>query len=49
MPFSYWLKQLLPLRHEARYALPTPDGLVWHNATWRQWFGRVFRHRVTPA
>lgn len=48
----YWLKQLLPLRYEGRVGLPNPDGngdVTWHNVTWRQWFGRVFRQRMTPA
>lgn len=48
----YWLKQLLPLRYEGRVGLPTPTpdgGVDWKTMTWWQWFGRVFRQRITSA
>lgn len=42
------LKQLLPFRHATGYIHHHHDGgPVAEIATWRMWFGRVFRHKVT--
>jgi hypothetical protein len=40
------LKQLLPFRYATGYVRYYDDGPAAEFATWRMWFGRIFRHRV---
>lgn len=41
------LSKLIPVPMRSRYGAPGDGYSATHKATWIQWRGRIFRHRVT--